>query len=111
MHLQIRLFEASISASHSRLLIELDTVCCSFPGQAKAVGTYGPAGSAPAAAEEEDDDDDVDLFGSDEEEETEEQKKIREDRLAMYAAKKQKSASYSPTHLMNTSLSKFPGYP
>lgn len=44
--------------------------------------------TAPKKAEEEDDD--VDLFGSDSEEETEELKKIREDRLAAYAAKKSK---------------------
>jgi len=53
-------------------------------------------GSAPAAAAAQakpaakDDDDDVDLFGSDSEEESEEAAKIREERLAAYAAKKSK---------------------
>merc|ERR1711915_314287 len=42
---------------------------------------------APAAAEE-DDDDDVDLFGSDDEEEDAEAARVREERLAAYAAKK-----------------------
>ena len=41
-----------------------------------------------AAEEEEDDDDDVDLFGSDDEEESAEAAKVREQRLADYAAKK-----------------------
>merc|ERR1711915_1064152 len=42
---------------------------------------------APAAAEE-DDEDDVDLFGSDDEEEDPEAARVREERLAAYAAKK-----------------------
>lgn len=49
-----------------------------------------PAGSAPvaaAAAEEEDDDEDVDLFGSDDEVD-EEAEKLKQERLAAYAAKK-----------------------
>ncbi|KAM7342124.1 elongation factor 1-beta [Cochliomyia hominivorax] len=46
-----------------------------------------PTVAAPAAAD--DDDDDVDLFGSDEEEDAE-AAKIREERLAAYAAKKSK---------------------
>jgi len=45
---------------------------------------------APAPAEEEDDDDDVDLFGSDDEEEDAEAARVREERLAAYAAKKSK---------------------
>lgn len=48
-----------------------------------------PPKAAPAPAAEEEDDDDVDLFGSDEEED-EEAKRIKEERLAMYAAKKSK---------------------
>lgn len=43
--------------------------------------------AAPAVA---DDDDDIDLFGSDEEEEDVEAARIREERLAAYAAKKSK---------------------
>lgn len=47
--------------------------------------------AAPAAADEDDDDSDVDLFASDdEEEESAEAAKIREERLAAYAAKKSK---------------------
>ena len=44
---------------------------CSFPGQKKDVGSYGPSGgaapAAAAAADDDDDDDDIDLFGSDDE--------------------------------------------
>lgn len=47
-----------------------------------------PAGSAPAApVATEEDDDDVDLFGSDDEVD-EDAEKIKQERLAMYAAKK-----------------------
>lgn len=42
-------------------------------------------------AKEEDDDDDVDLFGSDSEGENDAAAKLREERLAAYAAKKAKS--------------------
>ncbi|KAG7232485.1 hypothetical protein INR49_008779 [Caranx melampygus] len=45
--------------------------------------------SAPAAASKDDDDDDIDLFGSDEEEDAE-AAKLKEQRLAEYAAKKAK---------------------
>ena len=49
-----------------------------------------PAGNAPAAsaAAEEEDDDDVDLFGSDDDEVDEEAEKLKQQRLAEYAAKK-----------------------
>jgi len=47
---------------------------------------------APAAAKPADDDDDVDLFGSDEEEDGE-AAKVREQRLAEYAAKKSKKTA------------------
>lgn len=51
-----------------------------------------PAGEAPAAskaaAAEEEDDDEVDLFGSDDEEVDEEAEKLKQQRLAEYAAKK-----------------------
>lgn len=46
-----------------------------------------PAASKAAAAEEEDDDE-VDLFGSDDEEVDEEAEKLKQQRLAEYAAKK-----------------------
>lgn len=48
-----------------------------------------PGGEVPAAAAaEEEDDDDVDLFGSDDEEADEEAEKVKQERLAAYAAKK-----------------------
>jgi elongation factor 1-beta len=48
-----------------------------------------PAGEAPvAAASVEEDDDDVDLFGSDDDEVDEEAEKLKQQRLAEYAAKK-----------------------
>merc|ERR1719489_395477 len=56
-----------------------------FPGVKDAAKYLGGAAAA------DDDDDDVDLFGSDdEEEESEEAKRVREERLAAYAAKKAK---------------------
>ena len=61
-----------------------------FPKSSKDAASYVSGASAtPAAAA--DDDDDVDLFGSDDdEEESAEAAKIREERLAAYAAKKSK---------------------
>merc|ERR1712226_692008 len=60
-----------------------------FPKSQKAPESYLAAGGAAKAEEE--DGDDVDLFGSDEdEEESEEAAKVREERLAAYAAKKSK---------------------
>ncbi|KAG0071861.1 Translation elongation factor 1 beta, partial [Podila epicladia] len=54
---------------------------------AEVKGLAAKAGAAPAAAAEEDDED-VDLFGSDDEEVDEEAEKIKQQRLAEYAAKK-----------------------
>lgn len=48
----------------------------------------GKAPTAPTAAAEEDDDEDVDLFGSDDDEVDEAAEKLKEQRLAEYAAKK-----------------------
>ncbi|XP_029030224.1 elongation factor 1-beta [Betta splendens] len=69
----------------------------SLPGVKKPLGQYGPAGvadatsaSVPASkAKDEDDDDDFDLFGSDDEDDAE-AAKLKEERLAAYAAKKSK---------------------
>lgn len=61
-----------------------------FPKSKKEAASYVSGGSAPAAAADDEDDDDVDLFGSDDEEEDAEAAKIREERLAAYAAKKSK---------------------
>uniref|UniRef100_A0AAQ5X9K7 Elongation factor 1-beta n=1 Tax=Amphiprion ocellaris TaxID=80972 RepID=A0AAQ5X9K7_AMPOC len=65
----------------------------SLPGVKKPLGQYGPAGvadttsgSAPTA-DDDDDDDDIDLFGSDNEEDAE-AARLKEQRLAEYAAKK-----------------------
>lgn len=58
-----------------------------FPKSSKDPASY-LSGAAPAAAAA--DDDDVDLFGSDEEEEDADAAKVREERLAAYAAKKSK---------------------
>lgn len=77
----IKMFMLPVLTSHS------------FPGQKKAVTAYGTAGAAPAAAE--DDDDDEDLFGSDEDDD--EAARIKEERLAAYAAKKAKSMLLSIT--------------
>ncbi|KAG5362075.1 Elongation factor 1-beta [Yarrowia sp. C11] len=56
-----------------------------LPGTAKEASAYGPES---AAAAEEEDDDDVDLFGSDDDEVDEEAEKLKQQRLAEYAAKK-----------------------
>lgn len=64
-------------------------------GGAAAAPAAAPAAAKPAA----DDDDDVDLFGSDEEEDAE-AAKIREERLAAYAAKK----SNKPTVIAKSSI-------
>ncbi|KAF9177761.1 Translation elongation factor 1 beta [Haplosporangium sp. Z 11] len=55
-------------------------------GLAAKAGSAAPAAAAPAAAEE--DDEDVDLFGSDDEEVDEAAEKLKQQRLAEYAAKK-----------------------
>uniref|UniRef100_A0A3B3D8N2 Eukaryotic translation elongation factor 1 beta 2 n=1 Tax=Oryzias melastigma TaxID=30732 RepID=A0A3B3D8N2_ORYME len=75
-----------------------------LPGVRKPLGQYGPAGVAdttsgsPAASKDEDDDD-IDLFGSDEEEDPE-AVKLKEQRLAEYAAKKAKK----PTLIAKSSI-------
>lgn len=69
----------------SKLESRLQSV--SINGSAQA----GPAPAAAASNNKSDDDDGVDLFGSDSEDEDEAAAKIREQRLAEYAAKKSKS--------------------
>ncbi|XP_028255040.1 elongation factor 1-beta [Parambassis ranga] len=79
----------------------------SLPGVKKPLGQYGPAGvadttsgaAAPAAPTKDEDDDDIDLFGSDEEEDIE-AAKLKEQRLAEYAAKKAKK----PTLIAKSSI-------
>ncbi|GAA95175.1 uncharacterized protein L969DRAFT_96393 [Mixia osmundae IAM 14324] len=65
----------------------------SLPGDAsKPYHEYGPAtastSKAPAAAAAAADEDDIDLFGSDDEEVDEAAEKLKQERLAAYAAKK-----------------------
>ncbi|KAM3857173.1 elongation factor 1-beta isoform 1-T1 [Diretmus argenteus] len=83
----------------------------SLPGVKKPLGQYGPAGvadttasSAPAAKDDDDDDDDdddIDLFGSDDEvTESAEAARIKEERLAEYAARKAKK----PTLIAKSSI-------
>ncbi|XP_071441116.1 probable elongation factor 1-delta isoform X2 [Hetaerina americana] len=62
------------------------------PAASKGTPAASPAAPQPAkpAKKQDDDDDDVDLFGSDSEEEDDAAKKIREQRLAEYAARKSK---------------------
>ncbi|XP_008323631.1 elongation factor 1-beta [Cynoglossus semilaevis] len=81
----------------------------SLPGVKKPLGQYGPPGvadttttsSAPAKtpAKDEEDDDDIDLFGSDDEEDAE-AARLKEQRLAEYAAKKSKK----PTLIAKSSI-------
>lgn len=66
--------------------------------QFQSIGNNSPAQAGPAAgaaSNKSDDDDGVDLFGSDSEDEDEAAAKVREQRLAEYAAKKSKSKSLS----------------
>ena len=60
----------------------------SFPGEKKALSEYGPGA---AAANDDDDDDDFELFGDDDEEEDAAAAKLKEERIAAYTAKKDKS--------------------
>ena len=60
------------------------------PAQAAVAKPSAPAPAKPAAKDDdEDEDDDVDLFGDDDEDE--EAEKIKQERVAAYAAKKSKS--------------------
>ncbi|KAK3820618.1 MAG: hypothetical protein JOS17DRAFT_756201 [Linnemannia elongata] len=56
--------------------------------QVKGLAAKGASAAAAPAAAAEEDDEDVDLFGSDDEEVDEEAEKIKQQRLAEYAAKK-----------------------
>ncbi|TKS66698.1 Elongation factor 1-beta [Collichthys lucidus] len=85
---------------------EVSPAPVSLPGVKKPLGQYGPAGvadttsgSAPVAASKEDDDDDMDLFGSDDEDDAE-AARLKEERLAEYAAKKAKK----PTLIAKSSI-------
>lgn len=77
-----------------RHIASFESEFSSLPGDpSKEYTAYGPEASelpisTKAPEKEEEDDDEVDLFGSDDEEEDAEAAKIREQRLAEYAAKK-----------------------
>jgi len=92
---------SEMTISHNKLrdeVAELRQLVHKLSGtQATTSGKPAAAGAAKAskgdakeAAEEEEADEDFDLFGSEDEEESEEQAKVREQRLADYAAKKAK---------------------
>jgi len=76
------------------LVIKLDSRVKNLEGGKKVETTQPSAPAAPKPAPKpaakDDDDEDVDLFGSDSEGEDAEAAKIREERLAAYAAKKSK---------------------
>ncbi|XP_077370459.1 elongation factor 1-beta [Festucalex cinctus] len=76
----------------------------SLPGVKQPLGQYGPAGvgdttAAVAEKADDDDDDDLDLFGSDEEEDAE-TARLKEERVAAYAAKK----ANKPTLIAKSSI-------
>lgn len=50
---------------HGPLSLVTTHLCHSWPGVAKPVAEYGPAGEDKPAAKEDDDDDDFDLFADD----------------------------------------------
>ncbi|XP_048731505.1 elongation factor 1-delta isoform X2 [Ostrea edulis] len=72
------------------LVQRLENRVTKLEGGSSAPSAQAPASNkpAPAPAEDEEDDDDIDLFGSDEDDE--EADRIRQERLAAYAAKKAK---------------------
>jgi elongation factor 1-delta len=77
------------------IVTKLDSRVKELEGQVKTQGApqqsiKAPAPAAPKAEAKDDEDDDVDLFGSDSEGEDAEAARIREERLAAYAAKKSK---------------------
>jgi elongation factor 1-delta len=69
-------------------------------GSSSGAAAKASAPAAAAPAKKEDDDDGVDLFGSDDEEEDAEAARVREERLAAYAAKKSKK----PTLIAKSNL-------
>lgn len=78
-------------SSDSRLkALEARLGSLSVSGTPATAPVAAAAAAAPKPAAADDDEDDVDLFGSDDEEEDAEAAKLREQRLAEYAAKKSK---------------------
>jgi len=71
------------------MVLKLEGRVAGLEKSSKSAPAAAPAPPAKPVCEEEEDDDDVDLFGSDEESEDDEEKnRVREERLAAYAAKK-----------------------
>ncbi|KAE8737654.1 hypothetical protein FOCC_FOCC016880 [Frankliniella occidentalis] len=85
------------NATLHKVVDDLKNLVISLDGRVKSLEGGKPSAvpaaakipaKTPAKAKDDDDDDGVDLFGSDSDEESEEAAKIREQRLAAYAAKK-----------------------
>merc|ERR1719220_2965787 len=87
-----------VTSDLKAMILKLEGRVAAIEKAKPAAAAAAPAKAAPAPAADDEDDDDVDLFGSEsEEEESEEAAKVREERLAAYAAKKiQKNLPLSP---------------
>jgi translation elongation factor EF-1beta len=80
-----------VTSDLKAMVLKLEGRVAAIEKAKPAAAAAAPAKAAPAPAADDEDDDDVDLFGSEsEEEESEEAAKVREERLAAYAAKKSK---------------------
>merc|ERR1712127_1013866 len=80
-----------VTSDLKAMVLKLEGRVAAIEKAKPAAAAAAPAKAAPAPAADDEDDDDVDLFGSEsEEEESEEAAKVREERLAAYAAKKAK---------------------
>jgi len=80
-----------VTSDLKAMIVKLEGRVAAIEKAKPAAAAAAPAKAAPAPAADDEDDDDVDLFGSEsEEEESEEAAKVREERLAAYAAKKSK---------------------
>lgn len=86
----IQLLKNTVEKLVERVDILEDQVSCLFKPATIAICPAKPEPAAIQSQETADDDKDVDLFGSDSEGEDAEAAKIREERLAAYAAKKSK---------------------
>ena len=63
----------------------------SFSGAKNALSEYGPGATSAASAGDDEEDEDFELFGSDDEEDDAAAAKLKEERIAAYTAKKEKS--------------------
>jgi len=78
---------ASYASQHGDLPGDASKSADAYVSSSEA-STSTSAAKAPAAAAAEEEDDEVDLFGSDDDEVDEEAEKLKQERLAQYAAKK-----------------------